>query len=64
MDTADALPGLQAVAPLNDPFVGDCELAEAVEVALLLEEGTRIKGRDHCASVAWVAHKAAFLTIS
>ena len=37
MDTADALPRLQAVAPLHDPLVGYRELAEAVEVALLLK---------------------------
>ena len=43
VDAADALSRLQAVAPLNDPFVGYCELAEAVEVALLLEGS-----RDRC----------------
>ena len=41
VDTADALPRLQAVAPLHDPLVGYRELAEAVEVALLLKEVPR-----------------------
>ena len=43
VDTADALPRLQAVAPLHDPLVGYRELAEAVEVALLLKEVPRDK---------------------
>ena len=49
MDAAgDALPRLQAVAPLNDPFVGDGELAEAVKVALLLRKGEGRKEGDIC----------------